>query len=182
MVVKIYIKLDTYDDYIETIIRKEKNNDTQTTWIYDIIDTNTGNSKNRLLLSHNEFVLVSEMDMKNDDMTTFHLLAFPKDKSIKSIRDLTAEHIPLLREIVDQSKQYIINHYNIDINEIEAHCHYPPGVLLLHIHFELVNNNISNRGKCRRPLREHSINEIIENLSIFSEYYKNITLEIVAEK
>ena len=38
--------------------------------------------------------------MKPDKISTFHLLAFPKDKDIKSIRDLKADHIPLLKNMV----------------------------------------------------------------------------------
>ena len=112
--------------------------------------------------------------MKNEDMSTFHLLAFPKDKTIRSIRDLKQDHISLLQEMSDTGKKYINDTYKININEIETHCHYPPGVMLLHIHFELINNI-----KCRKPLREHAVSRIIENLKLDSDYYKKITMEFI---
>jgi len=166
---KYVIKLDTYDDYLE-FAKKNIGKDCQ--WIYDIIDKKSG--LDRLLYENKNFVLVIEMNMKQNDMTTFHLLAFPKDKSIKSIRDLTKDHIPLLKDMVSESKKYIIDKYGLKENEIEAHFHYPPGVLLLHIHFEWINNE-----RLRRPLREHSVNKVIENLLIDPEYYKKIRLDII---
>jgi len=166
------LKLDTYDDYLKFA---EENMGKDCKWIYDIIDKTDGLEK--LLFETDNFVLVIEMSMVIGDLNTFHLLAFPKNKSIRSIRDLTAEHIPILKEMVSEGKKFITEHYGINENEIETHCHYPPGVLLLHIHFELVNNK-----KFRRPLREHSINEIIENLLINPDYYKIVTMEILKKK
>ena len=47
-----------------------------------------------------------------------------------------------MKEIVKKSKEYIKRNYKIESNEIEAHFHYLPTVLLLHIHFVLVNNKV----------------------------------------
>jgi m7GpppX diphosphatase len=74
-------------------------------WIYDIIDKKS--KVNKLLYENNNFVLIMRKYMKPDKISTFHLLAFPKDKKIKSIRDLTIDHIPLLREMMKKSKEYI---------------------------------------------------------------------------
>ena len=171
---KYTIKLDKYDDYKKYI---KENEGKDCGWIYDIIDKHKETDNNKLLFEDDDFVLVTEMDMKDDDMNTFHLLAFPKDKTIKSIRDLTFEHIPLLEKMRSLSKKYITTHYEINDNEIETHFHYPPGVMLLHMHFELVNGN-----KQRRPLREHSVNDVIQNLLIDSEYYKKFIFEILVKK
>lgn len=107
-------------------------------WIYDIIDKKS--KVNKLLYENNNFVLIMRKYMNPNKISTFHLLAFPKDKTIKSIRDLTIDHIPLLREMMKKSKEYIKKNYNFEKDEIEANFHYPPSVLLLHIYFELVNN------------------------------------------
>ena len=112
--------------------------------------------------------------MKPDKISTFHLLAFPKDKNIKSIRDLNTDHIPLLKNMVKKSKEYIKKNYSFEEDEIEAHFHYPPTVLLLHIHFVLVNNR-----KFRKPILEHSVNSVMQNLSIDPYYYKKIKMEIL---
>lgn len=109
------------------------------------------------------------MTHNENGINTFHLLAFPKDKTIRSIRDLTVNHVRLLTDMTIRSKDYIYNVYSIPVNQIECHCHCPPSVMLLHIHFELVNNK-----KYRKPLREHAVSRIIENLLVDSDYYKKI--------
>jgi diadenosine tetraphosphate (Ap4A) HIT family hydrolase len=168
---KYITKIDTYDNYLE-FAKKNIGKDCQ--WIYDIIDKKSG--LDRLLYENKNFILVTEMNMKSDDLKTFHLLAFPKDKSLKSIRDLTKDDIPLLKEMVSESKKFIKDEYKIDENEVEAHFHYPPGVLLLHIHFELTNNETH-----RRPLREHAVSRVIENLTLDSNYYKKIEIETIVK-
>ena len=166
---KYFIKLDDYKDYLKFInIDIDKN----CKWIYNIIDKNS--NVNRILYENKNFVLIKQNKMIPNKIKTFHLLAFPKDKTIKSIRDLTNEHIPLLKEIVKKSKQYIKKNYNFEKDEIEANFHYPPTVLLLHIHFELTNNK-----KFKKPLFEHSVNSVIENISIDPSYYKKIKIEIM---
>ena len=112
--------------------------------------------------------------MNPDKISTFHLLAFPKDKTIKSIRDLNADHIPLLKNMVKKSKEYIKKNYSFEEDEIEANFHYPPTVLLLHIHFELIFNK-----KMKRLFKEHSVNSVIQNLEIDSNYYKKVKIEIM---
>lgn len=164
------LKLDQWTDYVEYV---KQNIGKDCKWIYDIIDKKT---TDRLLYETENFVLVSEMNMKIGDPETFHLLAFPKDKAIKSIRDLVPEHIPLLKEMITHSKRFITQNYMMEENEIETHFHYPPGVLLLHIHFENVNSK-----RHRRPLREHSVHGVIENLSLDSQYYKKRSFEIIVK-
>lgn len=169
---KYTLKTDTYNDYLK-FVKKNAEKDCQ--WIYDIIDKKSG--LDNLLYENKKFVLVTEMNMKVDNLDTFHLLAFPKDKSLRSIRDLTGKNIQLLKEMVSKSKKYISQNYKINANEVEAHFHYPPGVLLLHIHFELVNSQ-----KIRRPLREHAVSRVIENLILDSNYYKKVKLETIIKQ
>lgn len=168
---KYVVKLDTYEEWL---IYANANSGKDCEWIYHIIDHGVSISKNKVLINESDFVLVTEYTMKEDDLNSFHLLALPKDKTIRGMRDLKSEHIPLLQKMVIMSKNYITSNYAINENEIEAHFHYPPGVLLLHIHFELTNNT-----KIRRPLREHSVNEVIENLKIDANYYTKINMEIL---
>jgi len=79
--------------------------------------------------------------------------------------------------MVKKSKEYIIKNYDLKKNEIESCFHYPPTTFLLHIHFNLINNNKKNRI----PLLEHSVNSVIENLRIDPNYYKKIQIETLKE-
>ena len=141
-------------------------------WIYDIIDKKS--KVNKLLYENNNFVLIMRKYMNPNKISTFHLLAFPKDKTIKSIRDLTIDHIPLLREMMKKSKEYIKNNFNLENNKIVANFHYPPTVFLLHIHFELLNNR-----KVKKQAFEYSVNSVIENLRLDPKFYKKIKIETI---
>lgn len=104
---KYIIKIDTFDDYLIYI---ENNPNKECEWIYNIIDKKK--DFDRLLYETEDFVLVTEMNM-NENIDTFHLLAFPKDRSLKSIRDLRQTHINLLINMNSQSKKFINQKYNI---------------------------------------------------------------------
>ena len=158
------IKLNSYKNYMKFLKIDIKKN---CKWIYDIIDKNKDADLSKLLYENKNFVLIMRKYMSPKKLSTFHLLAFVKDKKIKSIRDLKIEHIPLLKEIVKKSKEYIKRNYKIESNEIETNFHYRPTTLLLHIHFELVNNK-----KLRKPILEHSVHSVIKNLSVDPYYYK----------
>jgi len=163
------IKLHDFKDYLEFL---KINGNKNCKWIYDIIDKKS--NTNKILYENKNFVLIMRKHMKPDKISTFHLLAFPKDKTIKSIRDLEPDHIPLLKNMVKKSKEYIKKNYSFEEDQVEAHFHYLPSVLLLHIHFMLVNNR-----KFRKPIIEHSVNSVIQNLSIDPHYYKKIKMEIL---
>lgn len=169
---KYIVKLHTYDDWIQIVTT---NPEKQCEWIYNIIENNT--ESDRIIYQNEYFILITEPSFDiNDIENTFHLLAFPKDKSLKSIRELNQQHIPLLEHMFEKSKSKLKKYYNnINIDEIETHFHYPPNVFLLHMHFELTNSN----KKCRKPLREHSVIKVIENLKIDSDYYKKIKIDIL---
>lgn len=168
---KYIVKLNNYKDYLK-FVNIDLNIEKNCKWIYDIIDKKS--NINKILYENKNFVLIMQKRMKPNEIKTFHLLAFPKDKTIKSIRDLTNIHIPLLQEMVKKSKEYIKKNYNFEKDEIETHFHYPPSVLLLHIHFVLANNK-----NFRKPLIEHSVNSVIENLNIDPNYYKKVKIEIM---
>jgi hypothetical protein len=72
------IKLNSYKNYMKFLkIDIEKN----CKWIYDIIDKKSNISK--LLYENKNFVLVMKKYMSPNKLSTFHLLAFVKDKKIK---------------------------------------------------------------------------------------------------
>jgi m7GpppX diphosphatase len=99
---KYIIVPNTYADYLGFI----KNNiDKDCEWIYNIIEKKT--EPDRILFENDNFVLVIDMNMKPYNLETFHLLAFPKDLTLKSIRDLSAKDIPLLNQMIKKGKKFI---------------------------------------------------------------------------
>lgn len=70
-------------------------------WIYDILDHKIGQEKIILedLDSVLGFVLLPHLQWDQKDVEELHLVAVVRPRGIKSLRDLTANHIPLLKNI-----------------------------------------------------------------------------------
>lgn len=89
--------------------------------IYEDSDKNTG------------FVLVT--DFKWDkQLDTLKLLALPFQK-IRSLRELNASHLPLLRNIRDAGTTAISKKFNIPASQLRIYFHYQPSYYYLHVHF-----------------------------------------------
>ena len=109
---------------------------------------------------------------KVTDPSKLHILAFVKDTSIRSLRDLNETHIDLLEDICDKGTKFIKYAHNIDSNKLRVYVHYPPTTWLLHVHFNLIENtNISSSVEY-----SYSVYDIINNLKIKGNYYQTISM------
>jgi m7GpppX diphosphatase len=70
-----------------------------------------------------------------DDISTLYCLAIVKQKDLLSIRDLTAEHLPLLKSILAESVSAISKTFDVPKEKILAYLHYHPTYYHLHVHF-----------------------------------------------
>jgi len=87
-----------------------------------------------------------------------------------SVRDLTGEHVPMLKSILEESYKAIEQKYGLPKHKIYAYFHYLPTYWLLHVHFEHVDRQ-------SRDAREQVPLEVaIFNLEMKSTYYKECTM------
>lgn len=73
-------------------------------------------------------------------MTALYLLVLTQDRSIQSLRDLTPAHLPLLRNIRQQSEKAAMEKYGISKGELRFFVHYQP----TYCKFNSVTANESN--------------------------------------
>lgn len=74
-------------------------------WIENVLD---GKSELDLVIHRNEqFLIKVDWKMNTLDIETLHLLVFPLDRQLKTVRDLTKEHIPMLKAIKEQGYHMI---------------------------------------------------------------------------
>merc|ERR1739838_574676 len=68
------------------------------------------------------------VDMKWDGLqvTDLYCSAIVHRRGIKSIRDLRAEHLPLLHNILDKGCEAIKEKYNVDRSQLIMYFHYQP--------------------------------------------------------
>jgi hypothetical protein len=105
---------------------------------------------------------------------SLHWLAVATDTSLRTLRDLRGQHIPMLITLYTQACQKIQDEMGVPLNQIMAYVHYPPSVYQLHIHFKHpIGPHISHDS-----FRIHSLVSVINNLKIDSEYYAKSILQL----
>ncbi|GAA5910478.1 uncharacterized protein JCM6883_003021 [Sporobolomyces salmoneus] len=105
-------------------------------WVYGILE-GTAEAENVLFRDDdpkNGFVLTPDLKWDQKTMTSLYLLVLTQDRSIRSLRDLTPAHLPLLRNIRQASEKAAIEKYGIDKGELRFFVHYQPTYYHFHVH------------------------------------------------
>jgi len=159
---------ETYDEYLSFIKQRDFQKEQ---WVYNILD---GKAEKEKIIYINDNIVIIPCYTWDDhnDLTKMHILVFPKDRTLHSIRDLDASHIELLEFIKSKTLEIIKTKYNFDSDIIKMYLHYSPSTYHLHVHFVLIGN-IDVRSSCEYS---HELNNVIENLKICSDYYKLIKM------
>ena len=155
----------------------------QVSWIDNII--NDESELERRIVDkkcpQNGFIILPDYKWTDEsNLSGLYLLVIPRRKDLWSVRDLTAEHLPLLKEMrkdlmdqifsEDKHKYQYPNGTAILYNHLRVYFHYPPTYPHLHIHVTLA----SSQSSCAAG-QAILLDEVIDNLeSVSSDYYKNI--------
>ncbi|OQR89347.1 scavenger mRNA-decapping enzyme DcpS [Achlya hypogyna] len=111
---------------------------------------------------------------RSTHIESLYLLALVLDKSIRSLRDLTGDHIPLLRNVRDKSLALIAAKYKVPASSVRVFVHYQPSYYHFHIHFTHIKVPFGIFvGKAVL------LEDIIHNLTQDSDYYKKATISFV---
>jgi m7GpppX diphosphatase len=162
---------ETYEEYLET--RKNMNHEhDHDRWIIDIFDGKK--EKEKIIYNDNKIILLSNVSFDEKDLSQLDLLAFVKDIELKTIRDLTQKDILLLEYLYETCIKVIENKYGIKKSKIRAYFHYHPTTWILHVHFNLISNNIINAS----VEYSYPIWNVIENLKLDSNYYRKIIMTV----
>lgn len=158
---------ETYEKYLTNNIH----NNAQ--WILNIINGIT--EQDDIIYKDDCFILIPNVTFKKYDKLnteSFHILAIIKNY-IKSLRDLTSDHIELLEYIYKTSIEKIKEIYDIDHNKLKVYIHYPPSTWHLHIHFCTIDNINSSSAEYT-----YMLDQVIFNLKLYSDYYKKAPMFI----
>lgn len=117
------------------------------------------------------FVLLPDYKW-NGEIESLYLLAIVMDRDIKSLRDLTEEHLPLLEKIKAKSLESIKSKYGVEAKQIRAYFHYQPSMYHLHVHFTILKYDAPGIF-CEKS---HLLSTVINNIKLVSDYYQKSTL------
>ena len=154
---------ESFEDYLKLLQKRDPKKDQ---WIYNIID---GIEEQDKILYRDELCIVIPTYMWDSvNLDKLHILCLPTNIQLRSIRSLTSEHIPLLEHMKKVTLETIKNKYGIDESYLKMFFHYDPSTYHLHIHF-VYTACYDARSSVEYS---HELNNVIFNLSIYSQYYK----------
>jgi m7GpppX diphosphatase len=160
---------ESYQDYLKMLEKRDPKKDQ---WIYNVID---GISEQEKILYKDDLCIVLPTYMWDSvNIDKLHILCLPKDINLRSIRSLTSEHISLLEHMKKVTLEIIKNKYGLDECYLKMFFHYDPSTYHLHIHFV----NTAHYDARSSVEYSHELNNVIFNLSIYSQYYKVAILNI----
>ncbi|XP_075999563.1 m7GpppX diphosphatase-like [Genypterus blacodes] len=124
------------------------------------------------------FVLLPDIKWDQKQRDDLHLIAIVHRRGIKSLRDLTPEHLPLLQNIYLKGKEAILQRYGLPGIWLSVYLHYQPSYYHLHVHFTAMDYEVPG---CDLN-RIHYLTDVIQNLQSYPQYYKSRTLSFPVKK
>ncbi|XP_040904099.1 m7GpppX diphosphatase [Toxotes jaculatrix] len=143
-------------------------------WVYNILEKKA--EAGRIVYEDPDpevgFVLLPDFKWDQKQVDDLYLIAITHQKNIKSLRDLTSEHLPLLQNIFQKGKEAILQRYNLPASKLRVYLHYQPSYYHLHIHFNKLGYEVPGCG----VERAHLLADVIQNIQSDPDYYKTRTL------
>lgn len=99
-----------------------------------------------------------------------YCLGIAKPK-IASLRDLTEENIPMLKDMLVNGPKVIESVYGVKADQLRIFVHYQPQFYHFHVHFIRLENEGGTQVE-----RAHLLADIIQNLELDSGYYRKRTM------
>lgn len=144
-------------------------------WVYNILEGRA--EQDRVLCSEpgedKGFVLAADLKWDMTTKANLYCLAIVQRRDLHSVRDLTAEHVPLLRDLRDTCLGALQKRFGVPSSLIRVYLHYQPAYYHLHVHFAHL------RYMAGAPVigKSLALNDVIQNLEICGEYYSRATLQ-----
>ena len=111
--------------------------------------------------------------MQHECTRTLYCLGLCHRGDIRSLRDLTAEHLPLLRLMREKGTQRVAEVYGVPRESLRIFVHYPPQFYHFHVHFTHVSVDFGIQTE-----RAHLLDDVIDNLSRDGSFYATCSLTV----
>lgn len=107
------------------------------------------------------------------EKSEIYLNALVIRRDLRSIRDLTSEHLPLLEAIYYRGRKAVAEKYAISPQELRVFLHYQPSFYHLHVHF----THIKAEAFGFQSERAHMLSTVIANIRLMPDYYQRVSIE-----
>lgn len=132
-------------------------------WILNI-DTKWRTHPDTLAVPRDEWIQhKSTMDL--------YCLGILKTDNVASLRDLTAEHLPILRDMQEMGPNIIEKVYGVKKDQLRVFVHYQPQFYHFHVHYTRLENDIGCQVE-----KAHLLSDVIQDLEADSDTFAKRTL------
>lgn len=146
-------------------------------WVYNIIEHKQ--ETERIVFEDTDpetgFILLPDLKWDGRNVENLYLLGIVRKRDIKSLRDLNASHLPLLRNLRESAKQAIQKQYGLNPFQLRMYFHYQPSFYHLHVHINPIRNDAPGIW-CEKS---HMLDTVINNLELLPDYYQRATIPFV---
>ncbi|XP_061757626.1 m7GpppX diphosphatase isoform X2 [Nerophis ophidion] len=165
---------ETAQDYESITLPYIKKQSFSVQWVYNILDKKAESERILFEDPHPKlgFVLLPDFKWDQKQLDDLYLMAITHQRDIKSLRDLTSQHLPLLENILQKGQEAILKHYSLPASKMRIYLHYQPSYYHLHVHFTKLDFEAPG---CRVE-RAHLLADVIQNLRSDPNYYKTRNL------
>uniref|UniRef100_A0A182Y9N3 m7GpppX diphosphatase n=1 Tax=Anopheles stephensi TaxID=30069 RepID=A0A182Y9N3_ANOST len=143
-------------------------------WLYNVLEHRK--EKERILYEdpcdENGFILLPDLKWDGKTVEQLYLLCLVRRRDIRSLRDLTPAHLPLLRNVQARGTAAIEERYGIGASQLRIYLHYQPTFYHLHMHFTYLRYDPPGTG-CEKA---HLLSTVINNIELVGDYYQRATL------
>ncbi|XP_065117275.1 m7GpppX diphosphatase [Paramisgurnus dabryanus] len=157
------------EDYRNITLPYISNQSFSVQWVYNILEKKA--EADRIIYEDPDpdtgFVLLPDFKWDQKQLENLYLIAIVHRRDIKSLRDLTSEHLSLLRNIRSKGEDTIQKRYGVPVSKLRVYLHYQPSYYHLHIHFTSLDYEAPGCG----VERAHLLSDVIQNLQADSGYY-----------
>ncbi|XP_028272263.1 m7GpppX diphosphatase [Parambassis ranga] len=171
---ELFLVEETGEDYQSITLPYIQQQSFSLQWVYNILEKKA--EADRIVYEDPDtkdgFVLAPDFKWDQKQLDDLYLLAIVNRRDIKSLRDLTSEHVPLLQNVFQKGKEAILQRYKLPASKLRVYLHYQPSYYHLHVHFTKLGFEAPGCG----VERAHLIGDVIQNLQSDPQYYKTRTL------
>ncbi|KAH8312380.1 hypothetical protein KR044_010463 [Drosophila immigrans] len=172
-----YLINETPDLYEEVTLPYISSSQFSLDWVYNILEHKQ--EKERIVYEDNDpetgFILLPDLKWDGRNVENLYLIGIVRNRGIKSLRDLNASHLPLLRHLRQSAEQAIHERYGLNPNQLRMYFHYQPSFYHLHVHINPIRNDAPGIW-CEKS---HMLDTVITNLELVSDYYQRASLPFV---
>ncbi|XP_043532839.1 m7GpppX diphosphatase [Chiloscyllium plagiosum] len=171
---EMYLINETAEDYKTITSPYIESQSFSIQWVYNILEKKA--EADHIIYENPDpqdgFLLIPDLKWNQKQVDDLYLIAICQRRGLKSLRDLTGEHLSMLQNILQEGQVAISKRYNIPGSQLRIYFHYQPSYYHLHIHFTAVSYDAPGT----MVERAHLLSSVIENLQTDPEYYQKRTL------